>query len=81
MLIKKWLTGCRDGRFGHISGSDWTQMGQFRDFFRLPSQNAMKSDLKKSHIFVVPFGTNLTHFEAKSDIPVLSLNVNGLRLV
>ena len=38
-------------------GSDWTQMGQIRNFFRLhsvhfcsPSQDVLNSDLKKSRI-------------------------------
>ena len=52
----------------HQSGSYWSQVEQIRDFFRSDfSQFWRGAVIWKSSGFV-PFGANLTHFGAKTDI-------------
>ena len=50
------------------TANDWTEMRQIRHFFSssLLRLNVLKSDVKKSEF--VPFGANLSHFVAKSDL-------------
>ena len=70
---------CQAGMSGYLQRwSHCPQMGQIWDFFRSdfstfwlgsPSQNVLKSDLKKSPI--CPIYANPTHFGVKLDIPAI----------
>ena len=56
--------GCQNWTY---TGSDSTQMRQFRDFFAA-NLNVLKCDLKKTRI--CPIWANFTQFRANSDIAV-----------
>ena len=64
------MVGLAPTKVGQI-GPKWDKPGTFSDQISVHlaprAPNALKSDLKKPGF--VPFGANLTHFEAKPTIP------------